>query len=79
MIQSVSPRLRRLVSTLALATAAGAVGVVACRGDRNGGEVIQAGEVPAVGTTLFTRLPSSLTGVQFANRLTDTKALNVFT
>ena len=33
----------------------------------------------AAGGTLFTRMPSSYTGVQFANRLTDTRDLNVFT
>ena len=79
MIHSANLRLWRLVPTLGLAAAAGAVGLVACTGDRKGGEVIEAGEAATVGTTLFTRLPSSLTGVQFANRLTDTKALNVFT
>ena len=79
MIHPASPRLRRLVPTLGLAAMTGAVGIQACSGERNGGEVIQAGEAPTVGTKLFTRLPSSLTGVQFANRLTDTKALNVFT
>ena len=79
MIHPASLRLRRLVPTLGLAAMAAAAGMQACSNERNGGDVIQAGEVPAVGTTLFTRLPSSLTGVQFANRLTDTKALNVFT
>ena len=29
--------------------------------------------------TLFTRLPSSQTGVRFENRLTETRELNVFT
>ncbi|MCY7378662.1 MAG: VCBS repeat-containing protein [Gemmatimonadaceae bacterium] len=79
MIHPASLRLRRLVPTLGLAAAAGSVSMLACSGERNGGEVIQAGEVPKVGATLFTQLPSSLTGVQFANRLTDSKALNVFT
>ncbi len=36
-------------------------------------------EAPAVATELFTRLPSSYTGVQFENRLQDTPELNVFT
>ena len=34
---------------------------------------------PPAGTTLFTLLPSKYTGVHFANRLTDTRELNVFT
>ncbi len=37
-----------------------------------------AGEAPGVGTRLFTRLPSSYTGVRFENRLEDTPELNVF-
>ena len=34
---------------------------------------------PPVDGHLFTRLPSTYTGVRFENRLTDTRALNVFT
>src|SRR6266699_2228549 len=34
---------------------------------------------PPVGGHLFTRLPSTYTGVRFENRLTDTRDLNVFT
>ena len=79
MIHSAILRLRRLVPSLGLAAAVGVVGIVACTSDGSDRDVIQAGEAPAVGTTLFSRLPSSLTGVRFANRLTDTKALNVFT
>jgi hypothetical protein len=36
-------------------------------------------EAPAVGDQLFSRLPSSYTGVRFENRLADTPELNVFT
>jgi len=36
-------------------------------------------EAPAVGDQLFSRLPSSYTGVRFENRLADTRELNVFT
>jgi hypothetical protein len=36
-------------------------------------------DAPAGAATLFTRLPSSQTGVTFANRLTDSRDLNVFT
>ncbi|HXO85251.1 MAG TPA: VCBS repeat-containing protein [Gemmatimonadales bacterium] len=34
---------------------------------------------PPAGATLFTLLPSSYTGVRFANHLSDTRELNVFT
>ena len=34
---------------------------------------------PPAGTTLFTLMPSAYTGVQFANRLSDTRDFNVFT
>jgi enediyne biosynthesis protein E4 len=34
---------------------------------------------PAVGATLFTRMPASFTGIRFENRLTETDSLNVFT
>ncbi|MBA3341606.1 MAG: VCBS repeat-containing protein [Gemmatimonadaceae bacterium] len=36
-------------------------------------------EAPAIDGHLFTKLPSSYTGVRFENRLTDTHELNVFT
>jgi enediyne biosynthesis protein E4 len=36
-------------------------------------------EAPAAGGRLFTLLPSSVTGVRFENRLTETRELNVFT
>jgi hypothetical protein len=47
--------------------AAGACLGAACSGAAGGGK------------TLFTRLPSSQTGVRFENRLTDSRELNVFT
>ena len=37
------------------------------------------GDVPAADGHLFTRLPSSYTGVRFENRLEDSRELNVFT
>ncbi|MDF1503680.1 VCBS repeat-containing protein, partial [Roseisolibacter sp. H3M3-2] len=37
------------------------------------------GEAPAADGRLFTRLPSSYTGVRFVNRLADTPEFNVFT
>ena len=36
-------------------------------------------ELPAVGSQLFTRLPSGATGVRFVNRLAQTAEFNVFT
>ena len=36
-------------------------------------------ELPAVGSQLFTRLPSGATGVPFVNHLAQTAAFNVFT
>lgn len=39
----------------------------------------EAGEAPANDGHLFTRLPSSYTGVRFENRLTDTREMNIFT
>jgi hypothetical protein len=39
----------------------------------------KAGEVPVTDGHLFTRLPSTYTGVRFENRLEETRELNVFT
>jgi hypothetical protein len=67
-----APRRRRLARACA---ALAAVGSVAC-GSREPGRVPEA---PAADGRLFTRLPSSYTGVRFENRLTETEELNVFT
>src|SRR5207244_9380597 len=56
--------LHRLVPMLCLLTGCSAAG------DR---------ALPPVDGHLFTRLPSTYTGVRFENRLTDTRDLNVFT
>ena len=50
-----------------------------CSGTPDNAGVVQAGEVPIVRNQLFTKLPASVTGVRFENRLTDTQELNVFT
>ena len=64
----------RCVTALGLvATAA------ACSGTGESAEVTQVGDRSAPAKQLFTRLPSSATGIKFANRLTETKELNVFT
>ena len=53
--------------------------LIACSGSRDTANETRTGEPPAADSTLFTRMPSSFTGVHFANRLTDTRELNVFT
>jgi hypothetical protein len=58
----------RVLSGLAL--------VVGCSGADGSAKT---GEVPAADSHLFTRLPSSYTGVRFENRLEETRELNVFT
>ena len=74
MIRLSALRLRRLSWALPLL-----LGTAGCSSSRDGAEVVQAGEVPAVRNQLFTRLPSSVTGVRFENRLTETADRNVFT
>jgi enediyne biosynthesis protein E4 len=60
-----------LVSGLCLAAS--------CSGaDGSARDVVMAG-APDPGGRLFTRLPSSLTGVRFENRLSESRDLNVFT
>lgn len=60
---------------LRLTVAAFYLGVASSCADRSPGP----SEPPAAGDQLFTRLPSSYTGVRFENRLKDTPDLNVFT
>src|SRR3982751_626923 len=65
---------RRRLTALACITIA-----AACSGTGEGAEVEQFGDKAARADQLFTRLASSATGIRFANRLTETKDLNVFT
>ncbi len=51
----------------------------ACMGADGAVEGAFTTDAPPVDGQLFTRLPSSLTGVRFENRLDDTRELNVFT
>ncbi len=51
--------------------------IAAC--SRSDASAREAGEAPPNTGHLFTRLPSSYTGVTFENRLTDTREMNVFT
>jgi len=53
--------------------------IAACSGDDRGASEPMAAKAPPVDGHLFTRLPSSYTGVRFENRLTETQDLNVFT
>ena len=55
--------------------AASSVLIVGCSGDASA----KSGEAPPADERLFTRLPSSYTGVRFENRLEETRELNVFT
>ena len=52
--------------------------ISACRGPADGGDVVQAGDANDR-SRLFTLMPTSATGVAFANRLRDTEEMNVFT
>ena len=50
-----------------------------CSNERGAAEERMGGQAPAVGSTLFTKMPSTLTGIRFVNRLEDTQEMNVFT
>ena len=50
-----------------------------CSGSSKPSDARRDAAPPPAGTTLFTRLPSSYTGVTFENRLTETREQNVFT
>jgi hypothetical protein len=63
-----SPRHGLVLSGIAL--------IVGCSGADGSAK---GGEVPAADGHLFTKLPSSYTGVRFENRLEETRELNVFT
>ena len=59
-----------------------AAAVCACSGPgrgEEGAELLQARDEPASPNQLFTRLPSSETGIHFANQVRETSELNVFT
>ena len=61
-------------------TALGCIAIVAaCSGTGEGAAFGQLGDQSAPAKQLFTRLSSTATGIRFANRLTETQALNVFT
>ena len=56
-----------------------ALGLVACSGSAESANLGRRGALPPAGSQLFTRLPSSATGVEFENRLEPTADFNVFT
>lgn len=53
--------------------------VFACSGPSGSSDQARTGKAPAADGHLFTRLPSSYTGITFENRVEDTRDLNVFT
>src|SRR5215210_7003094 len=56
-----------------------ALGLAACSGPAESASLAARRELPKPGSQLFTRLPSSATGVRFENRLEPTAEFNVFT
>ena len=66
---------RAWVRAARVVLAASSVLVVGCSGDASA----KSGEAPPADGHLFTKLPSSYTGVRFENRLEETRELNVFT
>ena len=69
--------MRQLVTLRALLVLSALFTIPAC--SRTDVSAREAGEAPPNDGHLFTRLPSSYTGVRFENRLTDTREMNVFT
>jgi hypothetical protein len=55
------------------------VGLAACSGSAESANVARHGDLPKAGNELFSRLPSSATGIRFENRLVPTAEFNVFT
>ena len=53
--------------------------LAACSGSAESADVAARGELPKPGSQLFTRLPSSATGIRFENRLKSSADFNVFT
>ena len=68
----------RLWSLLLTTLLAGAL-ANGCTRTSDSGETVATTAMPAVGTQLFSSLPSSATGIRFANRLETTPKFNVFT
>ena len=68
----------RLIA-VALAAAVTACSESAPKGAVGSVDARRSGSVPAVGATLFAMMPSSYTGIQFTNQLTESEELNVFT
>ncbi len=49
-----------------------------CSGTGDAPRTARTGSAPAVGTTLFTKMPSTYTGITFENRIVESQELNVF-
>ncbi|HKH93658.1 MAG TPA: hypothetical protein VKA54_17780, partial [Gemmatimonadaceae bacterium] len=56
-----------------------ALAIAACSDPAESASLAASRELPKPGSQLFTRLPSSATGVRFENRLEPTAEFNVFT
>ncbi|MDQ3673437.1 MAG: VCBS repeat-containing protein, partial [Gemmatimonadota bacterium] len=69
--------MHKLTALRAVVLVSGSCSILACA--RSDVSAREAGEAPANDGHLFTRMPSSYTGVRFENRLTDTREMNVFT
>src|SRR5215211_6111469 len=72
-------RSRSLRSSTALMARWSLALAAACSGSAEPANVARHRELPPPGNELFTRLPSSATGIQFENRLEPTGEFNVFT
>src|SRR5215204_6442183 len=69
--------LRRVSASLLSGTLA--LTMAGCSDSAESASVRGSGQLPAVGSQLFTRLPSAATGVRFVNRLAQSAEFNVFT
>ena len=69
--------LRRVPASLLSWTLA--LTMAGCSDSADSASVRGSGQLPAVGSQLFTRLPSAATGVRFVNRLAQSAEFNVFT
>ncbi|MGH7711287.1 MAG: VCBS repeat-containing protein, partial [Gemmatimonadaceae bacterium] len=76
---SFTVRRATIKATARLFVVFGAWLLTGCTGSGDAASEARAGDAPPPRDKLFTRMPSSYTGVRFANRLTETRDLNVFT
>jgi len=77
MSQCATLRVRRIPSAWTLAVTT--VLLSGCAGENGSSAKTRDAQAPVVGTQLFSLLPATYTGVDFENRVSDTKDVNVFT